>query len=205
MRSTVKVTVPPAAEPVSLADAKAHLRVDHDADDTRITALITAARRAAEMYLSRALITQTLRWTVTPMDVLRPRGPFRLQHPLTLPRSPAQSISSVVITDETGAATTLTAPAYVADLAQEPGRIAFDLSAVLTGGQTLRSANLQNVQVTFVAGYGADGASVPQTITQAILLTVAMLYENRGDDGGELPQAVQWLLDTDRVMYLGGS
>lgn len=49
---------PPAVEPVPLADAKAYLRVEHDADDDVITGLIAAARAQIEAQTRRALITQ---------------------------------------------------------------------------------------------------------------------------------------------------
>ncbi len=51
----------PASEPVTLADAKTFLRVDHDADDVLIGSLIAAARRLVETATRRALITQTWR------------------------------------------------------------------------------------------------------------------------------------------------
>jgi uncharacterized phiE125 gp8 family phage protein len=59
------------------------------------------------------------------------------------------------------------------------------------------------VQVQMIAGYGPDATTVPPTIIQAIMMTAAFLYEHRGDAGGELPQAVQWLLDRDRLYFLG--
>ena len=51
----------PASEPVSLAEAKLFLRVEHDDDDDLIAALIAAARVQVEAQTRRALITQTWR------------------------------------------------------------------------------------------------------------------------------------------------
>jgi len=102
MRRHVR-TVAPAAEPLLLADVKLHLRVEHNADDALITALIQAAREQAEDYTGRALITQT--WALTddaPTD------------PLLLPRWPALSIVSV--TDDAVATSAYTS--YLGDEAQ---------------------------------------------------------------------------------------
>jgi uncharacterized phiE125 gp8 family phage protein len=51
----------PAAEPLSLAEAKAFLRVEHDDDDGVIAALIAGARLYVEGQTRRALLTQTWR------------------------------------------------------------------------------------------------------------------------------------------------
>lgn len=61
MKATL--TVPPATEPLTLSEAKLHLRVDHDLEDTLIEALIVTAREEAEFRTGQRLITQT--WTVT--------------------------------------------------------------------------------------------------------------------------------------------
>ncbi len=58
--SSILIT-PPAVEPVTLADAKAYLRVDNDDDDGVISALIAGARSHIEAQTRRALITQAWR------------------------------------------------------------------------------------------------------------------------------------------------
>src|SRR5665213_2065079 len=53
------LTTPPTAEPLALADVKAHLRLAITDDDTYITALITSARRSVESRYALALMPQT--------------------------------------------------------------------------------------------------------------------------------------------------
>ena len=55
---TAALITPPALEPVSLADAKAHLRLDTDDDDQLVTAAIVAARVHVEALTRRLLIEQ---------------------------------------------------------------------------------------------------------------------------------------------------
>ena len=54
---------PPATEPVTVAEAKAHARIDIDDDDAMVAALITAARQWVEDTTGRCLITQ--QWKLT--------------------------------------------------------------------------------------------------------------------------------------------
>lgn len=57
------ITVTPATEePVTLDEAKQHLRIEHDADDALIGALITAARESVERFTGRALVSASYRW-----------------------------------------------------------------------------------------------------------------------------------------------
>lgn len=63
---TPTLVVPPASLPVTLAEAKAHCRVDHDDEDAMLTAYISAAVAHLDGWrgvLGRAIMPQT--WAVT--------------------------------------------------------------------------------------------------------------------------------------------
>jgi len=159
----LKLINAPATEPVTLTEAKAHLRVDGSADDTLITALIVAARQAAEQITGRALITQT--WDLM-LDAFEPT--------IELPMPALQSVTSVKYLDSNGAEQTLASGNYKVDAVSEPGRIipAYGLDWPATRDE------INSVTVRFVAGYGA-AAAVPQPIKQWMLLKIGELYENR--------------------------
>ncbi|MGD0110189.1 MAG: head-tail connector protein [Rhodopila sp.] len=214
LQTSLQVTAPPAAEPATIELVRQHCRIDSTVDDDLLASYLTAARIMAEGYLSRALITQTLLWTVRPSSMLRPEQ-SRLWQPLRMPRAPVQSIVSVSALDDLGNTTTI-APAafpvssayevsgYYTDLALEPGSLAVGSSTPMIGGLLLHQTRMQYIQVSMIAGFGDTAAAVPLPIVQAILLTVAFLYEHRGDDGGDIPRAAEWLLDRYRVPFLGG-
>lgn len=215
MRTALTVTAPPAVEPVSVDLAKAHARIDGVSDDDLVALYLATARQLAEAFLGRALITQTLQWTLRPDPPPYGGGGIvagswlsggtvwgsTLSRPLELPRSPVQSVSSVVVTDANGANTTIDPTIYTLDLALQPSRLWLNL------GQLPSTVSIvypvQHVQVTFVAGYGADGTFVPKTIINAILLMTAWLYEQRGDAGGDMPKAAEALLWPHRIVNFG--
>lgn len=185
----IKVATPPTVEPVTLTEAKTHLRVDIADDDTYITRLITMAREQCELEARRAFVTQTL-------EVRLERWP---SYQLGLPMPPLQSITSITYTDEDGTTGTVTSTDYVAYTGVEPGRV------VLKPSANWPSVNLMpgpSIVIQYVAGYGL-AAAVPQRYKQAILLLVGHMYENReavivGTIAGALPLAVSNLLMTDR-------
>lgn len=183
----------PLEEPVSVAEAKAHLRVDTAEDDTLIGFLITAAREHVEAHCRRALITQT--W-----DLFLDRWPRGGE--IVLPRARLVSVTSVQYHDEDGGTSVFSAANYAVDAAGEPGRVRLQAGASWPS-VGLRPVN--GVQVRFVAGYGAATA-VPRGIRQAVLLLVGALYENReevivaqGVSIGVLPFGVKALLAPHRV------
>jgi uncharacterized phiE125 gp8 family phage protein len=59
--------------------------------------------------------------------------------------------------------------------------------------------NINDVTITYTAGYGSDASSVPGQIKQAILLMITDAYDNRQDYVKKLPTASEYLLDQYRV------
>jgi uncharacterized phiE125 gp8 family phage protein len=186
------LVTPPAQEPVSLAEAKAHLRVDTADDDALIQALIVAAREHVEHITRRALITQS--WDLI-LDAF-PAGE------IVMPRPPLQSVTSITYRLQDGTAVTLDPANYVVDAKSEPGRV------VLVPGKSWPSEELypaSSVVIRYTAGYGDPGA-VPVAIKQAILLLVGHWYENReaaavGHTVIQLPMTVDALLWPYRVWW----
>lgn len=156
----------PAIEPVSVAEAKAHLRVDADTDDALITALVAAARQHAEAVTRRALITQT--WELV-LDGWPSGGE------IALPLPPLQSVTSIAYTDADAGEHVLDAGDYLVDTAAEPGRIV----RTAAGWPSVSLQEAAAIRVRFVAGYGDAAADVDEAIRQAILLLVGHWYENR--------------------------
>jgi uncharacterized phiE125 gp8 family phage protein len=176
----LQLVTPPAEEPVSLAEAKQHLRVDGGDDDLLIGSLIPAARQAAETKTGRQLITA--RWKLV-LDAFP--GPSLMQsatgasfslpgHAILLAKCPVQSVVSIEYMDMNGATQVMPADDYVLDVACEPARITPVFGK--TWPPTL--PQMGAVSVTFDAGYGAASA-VPEGLKSWIKLRVGSLYGHR--------------------------
>ena len=167
-----QVTVPPATEPIALAEARTHLRVDvygspeEHPDDAYIEALITAARQWCEEYTSRALATQTV---VVALDGFKGN--------IELPLAPVQSITSIQYLDADGVTQTLATSVYVLD----PYTSAIHLKYNQVWPDTRAQVNA--VTVTYQAGYtvgeSPDEFQLPKSIISAMYLLIGHLYENR--------------------------
>ena len=182
-----KVTTAPVNEPWTLSDVKNYLKVDTSADDTLITTLISAARQAAESYLNMALITQTV---TEKLD--------RLNSPtLYLSVSPVISVSNFQYADSQNTTQTFASTNYVVDTFSKPARLS------LAYGKTWPTlyGNINDVTITYTAGFGTEASGVPTQIRQAILMMIADSYDNREDYVKKMPTASQYLLDQYRVQY----
>lgn len=158
----------PAVEPITLAEARAHLRATATDEDALIQAWIIAARRRAESITWRALCTQTWDWF---LDAFPCSG-----EALEVPFPPLQSVTSISYVDDAGATQVLATSEYQVDSKAQPGRIAEAYSKTWPSTRVQMNA----VTVRFVAGYGlAD--KVPWEIRAAMLLMVGHFYEHRED------------------------
>jgi len=187
-------TTPPAIEPVTLAEAKAHLRVDSSDEDTLIGGLVAAAvsHLDGQGVLGRAMITQSwATWVRNSPSVV------------TLPVGPFQSLTSVEYYDSENALQTSDVANYEVRLAGDFVTVQPKSGFAWPGAYSRPDA----IKITYAAGYGDAAADVPQSIRQAILLLVGHWYENREavTEGTfkEMPMAVDALIGVERVGWYG--
>lgn len=205
---SLKVTSAPAVEPVTLSDAKAHLRIDWTDDDTYITNLISGAREWLESRISRACITQTLQgvWTMPKSPEGKIRGlyaPLGFELTFVLPRGPLQTVTLAEIEKDLDVWQTLNITTdYVVDADNDPQRVWLRASAISYWAPTGALINFlgvyaPRVRITWTTGYGVAPSNVPFATRHAILAAVAYLYENR-DKGGDLPDSLLRGIDSVR-------
>jgi len=182
--------------PVSVAEAKEHLRVvDTTEDDTYIGALIDAATTWCEDYCDRTFADK--QYTVAFDDFFGTR--------IELPRPPVRlnAVSSgatvtISYVDTGGATQTLT----WAQSGTQQFRLDQDHVPALVYPLYLEvwpSVRLddKSVQITYLAGYGG-AANVPKPAVHAIKMLVGHWYLNReavGNAGQNVPLGVPALLE----------
>lgn len=177
MPLTLTVVTPPASEPVLLADAKDHLRVDDVNSDAQIATLIQVAREEVESFLGRALMPQTLRLNLDCFPGLLWGTRMRMVgacQQIELPMPPLASVSSITYVDTDGATQTLDPSLYIVDANSEPARIRPSYGNEWPATREQINA----VAITYTAGY-ANATAVPAAIKQAILLIIGENFINR--------------------------
>ena len=184
---------PPALEPVSLADAKHFLRVEHDDDDDVVAALIAAARVHVEAQTRRALIEQTWR-------LVRDVWPASGRLPV-LP-TPLKEVTAIRVFDADGMPHLLDVDDFAIDTVSAPAVIAYARGAPHAPGRLTAG-----IEIDIVAGYGDAAEDVPAPLRLAIRMLVAHWYENRGviaasGEVAAMPVSVSSLIAPFRVLSL---
>jgi len=181
---------PPAAEPLTLAEAKSFLRVETDEDDTLVTALVSAARLHVEAQTGLALITQGWRmvldrWPECGRIAVRP--------------APLRSVTAARVFDRDGHAQAVDTQGFVPDMA------AMTL-AFIPWAMTLPARIAAGIEIDVAVGFGDAAADVPEPLRHAIRLLAAHWYEYRGlvaaDARATVPSTVAALLTPYRRLSL---
>ena len=158
---------PPAAEPVSLTQAKDHLRVIGTDEDAVISGYIRAARMKLDGEagsLGRCLVSQ--KWRLT-LD--------HFPYDITLPLPPSISVDRIAYTDVDGEEVELASTAY-----RVIGIGGLNCAIIRpANGASWPSVSGGIAIIEFTAGFGATADAVPEPIRTAILMHVAHLYEHR--------------------------
>lgn len=210
--SGLKIVTGPAVTPVSRTEARNHLRLDDDVDDSLVRAYIQAATDWAENYTGRFLVSRTCQMMLdgareleSPLWEGMRTGPSNvayLDH-IELAAVPVISVESIKYYSDDDTQYTWAASNYFVDTFSEPAKV------VLRDGGTyptdLRAAN--GLEINFTAGYGSNPSAVPEAIKVAILQYIAFLYEHRGDNeaGMQSPPVLRALLDPYRVLRFNTS
>lgn len=183
---------PPAIEPVTLAEAKAHLRLTGSDDDDYVAAMITAARIQVESATRRVLIDQT--WRIYLDD-------WPTDGRVDLAIAPVRSVAAVTVYDAAGEPSELPPAGWILDVAAQPARFVF------TGAVTRPGRPVNGIEIDVAAGYGASGLDVPQPLRLAVMTLVARWYEDReglayGIVPSKVAAAFEALVAPYRVMRL---
>ncbi len=171
----LKLKTAPAVEPITLDEAKLHLRVDSADDNALITALITTARQLAEKETHRVFITQT--W-----EMYLDYAPVEID----IPKPPLQATGlSIKVIDEAGTETIVSATLYDIDASDNsPGRV-----RLRSGCAWPSHRGFASFVIEFKAGYGLAATDIPEALKQGILQLLSYLYDNRGAE--EIPKGIK--------------
>lgn len=171
---SIRLITAPAVEPITLAQAKEHLRVDHTTDDNLITAMISAARDYCEKWTARAFVTQTWELVVDEFPTAE----------ILIPLPPLQSVTSIKYDDGAGVEQTLATDQYEVDTVSQPGWVV----PITTGWPTSIFEGINAVRIRFVAGYNPSSNSpddlvvnIPGSLKAAMYLYIGQLYDQRED------------------------
>lgn len=182
----VKIITPPITEPITLDEAKQHLRIDGNNDDTLIMSLIKQAREWCEAYQNRRYVTQTL-------ELVMDRFP-RTNYIEFTSCSPVQSVGSIKYYDAEGQEHIFSSDNYIVDVDSFVSRIVLKHNCYFPN---IPLQKINGVRIRFIAGYNV----IPEVIKYAIIIQMKLLYDDyRPDEKTKLEEVRNALLSMNRVI-----
>ncbi|WP_420135313.1 head-tail connector protein [Rhodopseudomonas sp.] len=181
----------PTVEPWTLAELKAFLRVDHDADDAVIASLLAAARSQVEALTRRALLLQSWRlsYDAWPRD-----SRIRLRI------GPLHALTGARVIDSAGVAQEIDLARFVVDAAD-------GVIAAPPGSLPQPGCGAAGIALDVELGFGTTPGDVPELLRHAVRTLAAHWYDNRGlvavgSSVAMLPGSVAAMLASFRVPAL---
>ena len=176
----VKPDTQPVANPVSLAEAKLHLRVDHSDEDVLIASLVNAATEWCEQFEGQAYMVRSYK---AHLDTF--------SWEVRLPSPPLIAVDSIQYYDANGDIQTLSTDIYTVDNDSVPGRVylAFRESWPTTYNVP------KSVVISYTAGYATTLTAADTDICTVGNAVFADTDRVRVGSGGGLPSGLS--SDTD--------
>ena len=195
LQHRIELLTAPTVEPISIAEYKEHMRIEHSDDDALIAGLINVATNYLDVtgMLGKAMITQT--WCEY-VDF----------HATTVHLSitPVQSVTSIQYYDVNNVLQTDTLSNYY--IIGTKGYKTIYPKSGFSWPVTFKRDDA--IKITYVVGYGDTASSVPKTVRHALKMLVANYYENReneliGTISKSLPFGVEQLIAMERSSWVG--
>ena len=161
---TIIEFTPPAVEPLTRVEMRAHLRLDTEDEDGLLDALAIVAREHLERETGLVLAARDFRLC---------RDDWPEVGIVTIPRGPVRAVTAVTVYDGEGEGRAVDLDGHLLDGEARPARLW--LREVPQPGRALNG-----IEVEFSAGFGESGVDLPQTLRRAMLLHVAAMYACRG-------------------------
>jgi uncharacterized phiE125 gp8 family phage protein len=207
----LRTVTEPAVEPITVIEAREHLRLDDDVDKSQVMSYIVAVREWAENYTGRHLISRSMQMYLdgasqkdtplwegmrTGVDVID------YQNFIEFDACPVQSVTSIKYYNDDDTENTWATSNYYVDTISQPAKI-----VLRTGGTfptDLRPAN--GLEINFISGYGDNNTDVPEAIRVAMLQYMTFIYEHRGDYEKDIkePAILRSLLQPYQTLRFGG-
>lgn len=192
---TLELIDAPATTPITLAEVKAQLRVEHSDDDTLLTRLINVAVAYTDVKgaLGQAMITQ--KWG----QWLGPNPPKEVK----LILGPVQSVTAIKYYDTDGVLQTDDYNNY--DIF---GTETYTTISPKTGFSWPTAQQRSDaIKIEYEIGFGDATTDVPETIRHALMLLIGHWYDNREntqmDELSNIPFGYMELLNIHRACWYG--